>query len=227
MPFKSPWSKWEKLMLRLRSIEEIIKPLGAKGKIEVNLLNNLIKEAFRPDPNDCEFQLEPIVIHKLKPIIEHCLKNPTAPMAEAGVFDGGVVGILSDNFLDSTIYAYDTFEGLPEACWTKDEPHQAGQFKPTHDVIKFLSNRKNVVVRKGLFPESIGEESNFWMVHLDLDFYLSTLNALKILIPRMAKGGIIFLDDYEWHMCPGVKKATDELGLHVKINPHWQGVLTF
>ena len=163
------------------------------------------------------------------PILDHCKKNPTLPMAEVGVYDGRITSILSNAFLDSTIYAYDTFEGLPESCWTEGEPHQIGEFKPTHDVVKSLSNRKNVVVRKGLFPESIGEESGFWMVHLDLDFYLSTLNSLKVLIPRMAKGGAIFLDDWNWYMCPGVRKATEELGLEVETSSETccQGILRF
>jgi len=169
----------------------------------------------------------PIIYHKMGPILEHCKKNPKLPMAEVGVYNGGFVGILSDQFLDSTIYAYDTFEGLPESCWTEGEPHKIGEFKPELDVIKYLSNRRNVVVRKGIFPESIREESNFWMVHLDVDYYLSTLNALKVLRVRMAIGGAIFLDDWDWIHCPGVRKAAEDLGLTPEICGEYQAVIKF
>ena len=118
---------------------------------------------------------------KIMAMLRHGFKNPTGLIGEVGVYNGGFTSILSDNFLDTKIYAYDTFEGMPESCWVKDEHHHVGEFKPELDVVKILNNRKNVVVRKGIFPDSIQDETGFWMVHLDVDFYLSTLNSLKVL----------------------------------------------
>ena len=164
---------------------------------------------------------------KIMSMLKHCAKNPTGIIAEVGVFHGGFTGILSDNFLDTKIYAYDTFDGMPESCWAKDEYHHVGEFKPDVDVVKVLSNRKNVVVRKGIFPESIGDETGFWMVHLDVDFYLSTLNSLKVLKDRMAKGGAIFLDDWDWPNCPGVRKAVEELELNAIQTVQHQAVINF
>jgi hypothetical protein len=164
---------------------------------------------------------------KIMAMLRHCAKNPAGLIAEVGVFHGGFTGILSDNFLDTKIYAYDTFEGMPESCWLKDEPHSVGEFKPEIDVVKMLNNRKNVVVRKGIFPESIGDETGFWMVHLDVDFYLSTLNSLKVLKDRMAKGGAIFLDDWDWPNCPGVRKAVEELGFNAIQTTEHQAVINF
>ena len=160
-------------------------------------------------------------------MLRHCAKNPAGLIAEVGVFHGGFTGILSDNFLDTKIYAYDTFEGMPESCWKEGEPHHIGEFKPKIDVVKMLNNRKNVVVRKGIFPESIGDETGFWMVHLDVDFYLSTLNSLKVLKDRMAKGGAIFLDDWDWPNCPGVRKAVEELGFNAIQTTEHQAVINF
>jgi hypothetical protein len=164
---------------------------------------------------------------KIKSILEHCYKNPMGLLAEVGVFNGGFVKILSDIFLDTKIYAYDTFEGMPESCWRKDEPHRIGEFKPELDVIKMLNNRKNVVVRKGIFPETIGYQTDFWMVHLDVDFYLSTFNSLKVLKDRMSRGGAIFLDDWDWENCPGVRKAVEDLGLEANKTVEHQAVIYF
>lgn len=165
--------------------------------------------------------------HKIAAILKHCFKNPTGLLGEVGVFNGGFTSILSDNFLDTKIYAYDTFEGMPESCWDKSEIHYVGEFKPHFDVIKILNNRKNVITRKGIFPDSIGDETGFWMVHLDVDFYLSTLNSLEVLRDRMAPGGAIFLDDWDWPNCPGVRKAVEELGFEAKETVEHQSVIYF
>lgn len=170
---------------------------------------------------------------KMMPIISHCLKKPNGQFGEVGVFNGGFTCILSDNFIDSKIYAYDTFEGMPESCWQHGEPHQVGEFKSQlhgwlqYDVVKILNNRRNVIPRKGIFPESIREETGFWMVHLDVDFYLSTLNSLKVLVNRMEKGGAIFLDDWDWIHCPGVRQAVEELGLSATQTAQHQAVIEF
>lgn len=164
---------------------------------------------------------------KIEAILAHCRKKPDGPFAEVGVFNGGFTCILSDLFLDSKIYAYDTFEGMPEKCWEKSEHHVVGEFKPQFDVLKLLGNRKNVEIRKGIFPESIGDESGFWMVHLDVDFYLSTLNSLVVLKDRMMPGGAIFLDDWDWPHCPGVRRAVEELGLKATQTAQYQSVIQF
>ena len=45
-------------------------------------------------------------------------------------------------------------------------------------------------------------------MRLDTDFYESTKVELEILFPRLAKGGILIIDDYgNWK---GAKKAVDE-----------------
>ena len=164
---------------------------------------------------------------KIKAIISHCLKKPTGQFGEVGVFNGGFTCILSDNFIDSKIYAYDTFEGMPESCWKENEIHYVGEFKPHFDVVKILNNRRNVITKKGIFPESIGDEKGFWMVHLDVDFYLSTLNSLRVLVDRMEKGGAIFLDDWDWPNCPGVRQAVEELGLEANQTVQHQAVIKF
>ena len=47
-------------------------------------------------------------------------------------------------------------------------------------------------------------------VHLDLDIYQSTLDALGFFYPRLTKGGILISHDYRRLSAPGVKKAFQE-----------------
>ena len=37
---------------------------------------------------------------------------------------------------------------------------------------------------------------DIFLLHLDLDFYYSTIHALEILYPRVLKGGLILINDY-------------------------------
>jgi len=44
-------------------------------------------------------------------------------------------------------------------------------------------------------------------VHIDVDLYHPTKDSLEYFWPRMALGGIIVTDDYNW---PGAKKAFED-----------------
>jgi hypothetical protein len=43
----------------------------------------------------------------------------------------------------------------------------------------------------------------------------------------MAKGGAIFLDDWDWDNCPGVRKAVEELGFTATQTVENQAVINF
>ena len=73
---------------------------------------------------------------------------------------------------------------------------------------------KNVFFHQGWFPESIPEnlhEKKFCFVHLDGDFYESTISGLDFFYPRMSQNGIIILDDYLSPTAPNVKLALNEM----------------
>jgi O-methyltransferase len=129
---------------------------------------------------------------------------------------------------ERSVYGFDTFEGLPAVMWSEGEPHAVGDFADTsfEAVRAALADCPNVALVQGLFPISaVGLFPNkFAFVHLDFDFYESTRRALDWLIPRMSPGGVIVFDDYEWHRCPGVKRAIDEFGLAVERSATHQAV---
>jgi hypothetical protein len=132
-------------------------------------------------------------------------------IAEVGVAWGGVVERISREFPQRTIFAYDTFTGLPREKWQEGEL-PPGEFY-SEDVEARLGKLPNVIVRKGLFPGTLKAESGFAVVHLDVDYYQSTKEALVALLPRMMPYGRIILDDWKWSRCPGVERAVNELGL--------------
>jgi len=130
--------------------------------------------------------------------------------AEVGVYKGGTARFICEAKRDKVLHLFDTFEGLPERT-AEDEFLEVGQFAADIDEVKsFLKSYKKVYFYKGLFPETSVPVKNkrFAFVHLDVDFYKSTLDSLEFFYPRMSKGGIILSHDYS--TLPGIKKAFDK-----------------
>jgi|TARA_Y100000034_G_scaffold43496_3_gene53087 O-methyltransferase len=138
-------------------------------------------------------------------------KLPEGSMAELGVYRGGVTKFLATLFPNRTVYAFDTFEGIPKSVLTLSDNMSGGEFSDVEDVFEYL-NDPNIVIGRGLFPSTIdsaiAKDVPFALVHLDADLYWSTLEGLRYFWPRMANGGIVILDDFEEQpTTPGVKKA--------------------
>ena len=133
--------------------------------------------------------------------------------AEVGVYRGGTLLFLAKTLLDRTVYGYDTFTGMPPEDPDIDK-HRAGEFANTSlgAVQQLLASENIVKLRPGVFPDSASGEvdETFCFVHIDGDLYSTTLAALEFFYPRLAVGGILAFDDYEWPMCPGVSKAINE-----------------
>lgn len=137
---------------------------------------------------------------------------PKGNMAELGVYRGGITRFIAELFPDSTVYAFDTFEGMPaEMITEKDGYIVPDMFQDVEDVLEYL-DISNIVIRKGLFPNTTKglEDEKFSFVHLDADIYESTLAGLEFFWPRMVKKGVIIFDDFEFELTPGVKMAFND-----------------
>lgn len=144
-------------------------------------------------------------------------------VAEAGVFRGFFASALNELLPDRKLYLYDTFEGFDErdieAEASPEEIRKTSWFSHINtmssavDLIAEITARmpcsKNVVFRKGYFPESALEDADkqFCFVSLDMDIYKPTLAALEFFWPRLVSGGYIFLHDGKFD---GVQKAIRE-----------------
>ena len=132
-------------------------------------------------------------------------------MAEVGVFEGASARILCELKGDKTLHLFDTFEGLPQSTGADGDVHRKRQYECTvASVQKYLQAYDHVVFHKGRFPESTHdvEPASYCFVHLDVDLYESTLDALKYFYPKMAPGGILISHDYS--VLRGVRQAFDE-----------------
>lgn len=127
---------------------------------------------------------------------------------------------LGKNSPDKRLWLYDSFEGLPEK--TREDQSPAGlQFKKGELLASKKQLIKNLkqsgakpfpIIKKAWFSElserDIPEKISF--AFLDGDYYLSILDPLKLIWPRLSSGAIIIVDDYANEALPGASKAVHD-----------------
>jgi len=124
--------------------------------------------------------------------------------AELGVYKGDFARLINVLFPDRKLYLFDTFSGfderdIPEESRNRFSAAKAGDFGDT--CVEFVRGRmkypEQVIFRKGYFPETCdGIDETFAFVSLDADLYTPTLEGLEWFLPRMSRGGVLFLHDY-------------------------------
>ena len=129
---------------------------------------------------------------------------------ECGVYKGGSLLKLAHVLRHSNkiLYGLDSFEGLP---YGDNRIFKKGFLKADYrKVLKFTKHYENIRLMKGLFFESFEKlkQERFCFIHLDCDVYLSYMQCLKFLIPRLNKKGILFIDDY--NTLEGCNKAVHQ-----------------
>lgn len=118
------------------------------------------------------------------------------------------------------LWIYDSFEGLPEKGEMDESVlgvnFKKGELSVTKREVKkrFLKAGLPVpVITKGWFlelaPTDLPERIAFSF--LDGDFYESIRDSLRLVLPKMAKNGILVVHDYTNPALPGVKQAVDEV----------------
>lgn len=156
-------------------------------------------------------------------------------VVECGVWRGGSAMLAALNLLDDPkprhLYLYDTFTGMPKptdldvvaatgvraaVTWLANETsdHNAWCYAPFDDVranlasTGFPADRLHLIEGKvedtlpACAPEQIA------LLRLDTDWYESTRHELVNLYPRLARGGVLIIDDYgHW---AGSRQAVDE-----------------
>ena len=135
-------------------------------------------------------------------------------LAEVGVMWGGSAKIIREAMPDRPLYLFDTFTGLPNTIIKGVDPDHyfEGDMVVDFEKVKYMfKDYPNTFIHQGFFPETAKpiEDRKFAFVHLDLDIYQSTRDALIFFYPRMNINGSIMIHDYPAHR--GVKKAVDEL----------------
>lgn len=116
-------------------------------------------------------------------------------------------------------HVYDSFAGLPPKS-PQDSSGAGDQFvagelavSKKQFVHEFQKARlRPPYIHKGWFDSLTTEDvpRTIAFAFLDGDFYGSIRDSLRLVIPRMQRGGIIIVDDYAREALPGVAKAVHE-----------------
>lgn len=132
-------------------------------------------------------------------------------------------------------HVYDSFEGLPaKSSWDASvtgEGFIAGELAVSKK--QFLREFQKAHlqpprVHKGWFSDFVDTDvpEKIAFAFLDGDFYDSIHDSLKLVVPRIQKGGVIIVDDYAREALPGAAKAVHEFfpQAHVRV-AHNLGIL--
>lgn len=150
-------------------------------------------------------------------------------VCEFGVYRGDTAKVLSA-LTKKKVWLYDSFAGNPEPTPEDNlgpdcaSHHQKGGNAADVSVVKLSiadaivrtdgsSNQVNVVNKffSEITPDELPDSIAF--AHFDCNLYESTLEALKLAVPRMSRGAFGVIDDYHHPELPGVAKAVLAYGL--------------
>lgn len=134
--------------------------------------------------------------------------------AECGAYKGASSYFICQRNLEhkKTHHIFDSFEGLSAPLCEDGVYWKKGDLSFSEDALRENLNAFSAVqYYKGWIPDRFSEVSDmkFCFVHLDIDLYQPTFDAIQFFYPRMTAGGILLCDDYGFKSCPGAKKAMD------------------
>ena len=168
-------------------------------------------------------------IHALINAVRYLVSNQiTGDFVECGVWKGGSVMAMALTLLelgrsDRRLFLFDTFSGMtPPGA---DDVDYLGQnAREILDTVRCIASQEEVEIAlsrtgyarsqinfvKGRVEETIPLQApdSVALLRLDTDWYESTRHELEHLFPRLARGGVIIIDDYgHWR---GARRAVDE-----------------
>jgi len=168
-------------------------------------------------------------IHALVHAVRHIVRNRIAgDMVECGVWKGGSVMAIALTLLqlgerDRSLYLFDTFSGMTppsdvDVDYQGQQAHvildavrcEASQQEVEKAVFSTGFEREKIHFVPGRVEETIPDHApaSIALLRLDTDWYESTQHELRHLFPRLARGGVIIIDDYgHWR---GARQAVDE-----------------
>jgi hypothetical protein len=153
--------------------------------------------------------------------VVRALRDVPGDVAECGLrFGKSTAFMLAADRPDRTYCLFDSFEGL-SAPRTEDfmegegKAHwQKADLSVPEDVVRAnLAGFANALeFYKGWIPTRFAEVAgrSFALLHVDVDLYEPTRDALEFFWPRLSPGGMVVCDDYGSRKCPGAKRAFDE-----------------
>jgi hypothetical protein len=139
------------------------------------------------------------------------IKNISGDIVECGVWKGATFSYMANVFPERTMWAYDSFEGIPadkhqtkytekyNNMWSTCCPDLVADVSFLYDSFSKYNvqdiNRINIV--KGWFKDTLPNAKHpIALLRVDGDLYSSTYEILEYLYPLVVDGGFVIFDDY-------------------------------
>ena len=156
--------------------------------------------------------------------LQSCLRSldgVDGDIAECGVRHGRSTLFLAEaNDKNRPIHIFDSFEGLSDASPDKDagvdtlkkDGTRRFNIRNLDKVLNRFKAYDEIAVYQGWIPDRFAEiaDRRFAFVHIDVDLYQPTLDALDFFWDRLNPGGIVVCDDYGSKPYPGAELAFEE-----------------
>jgi O-methyltransferase len=137
--------------------------------------------------------------------------------AELGVYKGKFARYINQYFPERKLYLFDTFEGFDSRDLASEKKHaySGGEqdFSETSvaTVLAGMPFPDKCIPVKGFFPESAKEvKDSFVFVSLDADLFDPIYSGLHFFYPKLARGGYIFIHDFNNDGYKGARKAVEQ-----------------
>lgn len=188
--------------------------------IHENLAKNRLVNQLNVEPNkiiDWYFNdIFDVRVASMRLAAEEIYENKIiGNVAELGVYKGEFAKYINAEFIDKTIYLFDTFRGfdLRDVKVELENNYSSASEKDFNNdnidlVLSKMMYRENCKVVEGYFPESASRiDDIFSFVSIDVDLFKPIYEGLKWFYPRMSKGGFIFVHDVNGLKFSGAKEA--------------------
>jgi len=144
-------------------------------------------------------------------------ENIKGSFAELGVYKGETAKFIHEMNNTRKFYLFDTYEGYSKKDIEKEtgeaSTYTSKNFSNTSiDAVKeYIDGNGNLIFLKGHFPETTYSLKNqkYSLVTMDANLYNPTKDGLEYFYPKLSKGGVIIIHDYN-HKWEGLMKAIDE-----------------
>lgn len=190
---------------------KISKPFAWESAVKNNLIPKellSIEQSYRDKVRFYNFWFQ---IEQLKK------NNIQGAFAELGVHKGETAKAIHYMDQKRKLYLFDTFTGFRkedlELENQKDHRFTEKMFSDTNiETVKhYIKGNTNVIYKPGYFPTTTAglESETFAFVNIDADLYAPTIEALNFFYPKLNRGGVLIVHDYN-HNWEGIQKAIHE-----------------
>lgn len=141
-------------------------------------------------------------------------------LVDCGVWNGGSTALLSAGAPDRQVWAFDSFEGMPEpggsqvdglssVGWVGD---CVGAEDNVREAMRRYGSPEHLHICKGWFKDTLKPAApsvgSIAVLHADGDWYESIRLTLEAFYDQVSAGGFVAIDDY--FTFDGARRATDE-----------------